>query len=99
MTSFCTVIASRSSKNCPDNFCYVCGEFTLIKNRKQISSHVEAAYYTYSGVKVCDHDSIGHLTSFAQCELSSSLEKRKERFGEFSDPHGLAGAIETCTGR
>lgn len=42
-------------KNCPDNFCYVCGEYShLAELKKRISKAHERAYLSYFGFNISD---------------------------------------------
>src|SRR5215469_7065150 len=52
------VIASarRSCRNNPDVFCYICGEYTLSGDRKNITRFVKRAYDAYFKVKLGDQD-------------------------------------------
>ena len=49
-------MTSRSCKNHPDCFCYVCGECKTVDNRKSITNFVQKAYYAYFGIKLGDQD-------------------------------------------
>ena len=53
-------MASQSSRRkCvtqPDAFCYICGVFTLPKQRRNISEFVKRAYYCYFNVKIGHQD-------------------------------------------
>lgn len=46
----------RCCVNHPDVFCYVCGEYMLKENRKNITDFVKCAYLGYFGVKLGDQD-------------------------------------------
>ncbi len=46
----------RCCVNSPNVFCYVCREYTLPENRKNITDFVERAYMAYFGVKLGDQD-------------------------------------------
>ncbi|QQP48982.1 Uncharacterized protein FKW44_009477 [Caligus rogercresseyi] len=48
--------ARRSCRNNPDVFCYICGEYTLSGDRKNITGFVKRAYMAYFKVKLCDQD-------------------------------------------
>lgn len=48
--------SKRSCVNHPDVFCYICGEYTLKENRKNISDFVKKAYVGYFGVRLGDQD-------------------------------------------
>ena len=45
-------MASRSCKNYPDCFCYICGEYKTVENRKSITDFKRKAYYAYFGIKL-----------------------------------------------
>ena len=47
---------SRSCKNSPDVFCYVCGEFTTKSQRRPISNFMKTAYRFYFGCQLGDQD-------------------------------------------
>ena len=46
----------RSCRNKPDVFCYICGEYTVVPNRKSVTSFVKRAYHAYFGMKLGDQD-------------------------------------------
>ena len=48
--------ANRGCINHPDNFCYICGQFTTRDQRKNLSSKVKVAYHRYFGVRVSDQE-------------------------------------------
>ncbi len=48
--------ARRSCRNNPDVFCYICGEYTLSVDRKNITRFVKHAYQAYFEVKLGDQD-------------------------------------------
>ena len=49
-------MTSRSCKNHPDSFCYICGEYKTVDNWKSITDFVRKAYYAYFGIKLGDKD-------------------------------------------
>ena len=49
-------MASRGCVNSPDSFCYICGNFTVKKQQRNITDFVRKVYYTYFGVKLGDQD-------------------------------------------
>ena len=52
-------MASRMRHHCrnkPDAFCYICGCYTLIRQRRNISSFVKRAYKAYFEVHLGDQD-------------------------------------------
>ena len=49
-------MTSRSCKNHPDCFCYICGEWKTVDNRKSITNFVRKAYCAYFGIKLGDQD-------------------------------------------
>ena len=46
----------RKCKSSPDCFCYVCGQFTVAKQRLQVNDFVKKAYYAYFDMKLGDQD-------------------------------------------
>lgn len=49
-------MATRGCKNNPDIFCYICGSFTIEKQRQNIATFVKQAYRAYFGIKLGDQD-------------------------------------------
>ena len=49
---------SRSCKNDPDTFCYICGELTLLKYRRNLTDKIKRLYYPYFGCAVGDQDKV-----------------------------------------
>lgn len=53
------ITINRSKPACinhSNNFCYICGRFTLCDKRKILASKVKAACHTYFGEEVEDQD-------------------------------------------
>lgn len=48
MTGECT--------NCPDDFCYVCGKYSLTNEKKRITKAHERAYLAYFGIHISDQN-------------------------------------------
>ena len=46
----------RQCENRPDAFCYICGCFTLIRQRRNITSFVRRAYKAYFELALEDQD-------------------------------------------
>lgn len=46
----------RRCVNSPDSFCYICGSYTLRKQRQNITGFVQKAYRAYFGIKLGDQD-------------------------------------------
>ena len=44
----------RSSKNLPDSFCYICGEFKMTDERNHVTELIQKAYCAYFGVQPGD---------------------------------------------
>ena len=42
----------RSCKNDPDTFCYICGELTLLKYRKNLTVKIKRLYYAILDVRL-----------------------------------------------
>ena len=51
-------MAARGCNNNPDIFCYICGCFTIAKQRQNISTFVKQAYHAYFGIKLGDQDKL-----------------------------------------
>ncbi|GFQ89693.1 uncharacterized protein TNCT_555151 [Trichonephila clavata] len=50
-------LSSRRCENFPDDFCYIYGEYSLIKNHMgSIKDHVKQFYLAYFGMKLGDQD-------------------------------------------
>ena len=47
---------SRSAKNHPDSFCYICGEFKITDERNRITEFIQKAYHAYFGIQFGDQD-------------------------------------------
>lgn len=43
-------------ENSPDDFCYVCGEYSSVDVKKRISKAHERAYLSYFGFRICDQN-------------------------------------------
>ncbi|GFR03478.1 uncharacterized protein TNCT_351421 [Trichonephila clavata] len=81
-------LSSRRCENLPDDFCYICGEYSLIKNpmRSITDYHVEQLYLAYFGKKLGDQDkSWAHHKICVKClnDLRFSLKGKETalRFG------------------
>ncbi|QQP48679.1 Uncharacterized protein FKW44_009061 [Caligus rogercresseyi] len=67
--------ARRSCRNNPDVFCYICGEYTLSGDRKNITGFVKRAYMAYFKVKLGDQDkSWAPHTVCKTCGAKTSLK-------------------------
>jgi len=49
-------MASRRCVTSPDNFCYICGNLTIKKQQRKISTNVVNLYFAYFGTKLGDQD-------------------------------------------
>ena len=47
-------ISHRSCINDPGHFCYICGKYTLPKQRRNITDFVKKSYLPYFGIKLGD---------------------------------------------
>ena len=47
---------NRACKNNPDVFCYICGKFIKVSNRKKIDELVDSFYHACFGKKLGDQD-------------------------------------------
>ena len=48
----------RSCKNDPDTFCYICGELTLLKYRRNLTDKIMRLHYAYFGCAIGDQDKV-----------------------------------------
>ena len=49
-------MSNRGCRNHPDIFCYICGQYTLIRARNVIDGFVKKAYIAYFGIHIGDQD-------------------------------------------
>ena len=49
-------LRSRSCKNHPDSFCYICSEFEINDERNRATEFIQKAYHAYFGVQLGDQD-------------------------------------------
>ncbi|GBM82659.1 hypothetical protein AVEN_200563-1 [Araneus ventricosus] len=49
-------MATRGCSNDPNKFCYICGEFTIKKQQRNITDFVKKLCFAYFGVKLGDQD-------------------------------------------
>jgi hypothetical protein len=54
-------MATRGCVNSPNSFCYICGEYILKKQHRNITEFVKRVYFAYFGIKLGDQDNLGHL--------------------------------------
>ena len=47
---------SRSRKNHPNSFCYICGEFKIIDERNRVTEFIQNTYHAYFGIQLGDQD-------------------------------------------
>ena len=52
----------RVCVNSADNFCYICGEFTVSSQKHGLTTRTRKAYHQYFGCKVEIRKSLGLLT-------------------------------------
>jgi hypothetical protein len=45
-------MAIRGSLNYPHNFCYICGDFAIKKQQRNITEFVKKVFYAYFGLKL-----------------------------------------------
>ena len=73
-----------SCRNKPDAFCYMCGEYTIAPNRKQVTSFITCAYHALCGIKLADQDKAWALRmvckAFTETLRGSTNGKRSLNF-------------------
>ena len=47
---------SRSCKNHPDSFCYICGELKITDERNSVTGFIQKAYHAYFRVQLGNQD-------------------------------------------
>ena len=79
----------------PDSFCYICGKFTIKKNRRSITRFVTDAYRAYFDLVLGDQDKswAPHIVcNVCSCILSQFVGGNKRNFS-FGIPVGTAQKI------
>ena len=76
----------RSCKNHPDCFCYICGKYKTVDNRKSITNFVQKVYYGYFGIKLGGQDkpwvpNVVSKTCVERLRQWTSGTKQSMRFG------------------
>ena len=75
----------RCCKMKPDSFCYICGEYTIDKQKNNITNFVKQSYLAYFGVRLGDQDKswAPHIACKTCVELLRSWTKgrRHLKFG------------------
>ena len=57
--TFVTCVSKMTSRGCvnfSESFCYICGEFVVKKQQRNITNLVEKVYFAYFGEKLGDQD-------------------------------------------
>ena len=90
----------RKCKFDPNVFCYICGPFTVSKQRQEITDFVKKAYLAYFGVKVGDQDKnwAPHQvcrTCVENFEAVNKKKKKKKNYWVYSS-YGLEGISQSC---
>src|SRR5271165_4701345 len=64
--------------NSPDSFCYICGCYTLLRQRRNITSFVMRAYKAYFEVPLGDQDKkwTPHIVCHKNYTYSSTIQVR-----------------------
>ena len=76
------------AKNKPDVFCYICGEYTIVPNRNQVTSFIKHAYHSYFGIKHGDQDKAWapHMVCKSCTEYPHQWTKGKKSCLKFGIP-------------
>jgi len=79
---------SRGCINNPNNFCYVCGEYTVNIQRRNITSKIRKSYELYFGCKIGDQDKswAPHICCASCVTLLFSWLNGKSRHMPFAIP-------------
>ena len=84
-------MASRMRHHCrkkPDAFCYICGCYTLNRQRHNIYLFIKCAYKAYFEVHLCDHDKqwAPHVVCHNYEEILQDWTKGKHKGLSFGVP-------------
>ena len=83
-------MSSKRRKCCndPNVFCYICGDYTVKKQRKPITDFVKRAYYAYFGIKLGDQDKScsPHIVCKTCIEILRMLTNGKNKNMKFGIP-------------
>ena len=94
-------VEQRRCKLHPDVFCYICGCFTVPKQRQNITDFVKKAYLPYFGIKMVDQDKswATHKVCRACVEYLKKYTKGKQKrlsFGISMIWRKLAHHVDDC---
>ena len=87
----------RKCKLDPNVFCYICGSFTVSKQRQGITDFVKKSYLAYFGVKLGDQDKNWAPHQFAGhvLKILGSGQNRKKTYWVCSF-YGLKRTSQSC---
>ena len=76
-----------------DEFCYICGEYTIVPNRNPVTTFIKRAYHTYFGMKLGDQDKAWapHMICKTCTEYLRRWTNGKKK-SEVWNSYGLEGA-------
>ena len=75
----------------PDKFCYICGELTLSRYKRNITDRIKNLYSTYFGCKVGDQDKLWapHICCIDCVNDLTSWFSGKKKVFKICDSHDL----------
>ena len=81
-------MANRGCKNFPNSFCYICGEFVIKKNQRNITEFVKKVYFSYFKIKLGDQQKswAPHKVCYVCVEDLRKWSKKEKKAFRFSIP-------------
>lgn len=81
-------MCNRGCKNCPNSFCYICGEFVVKKHQRNITDFVKKVYFAYFGVKIGDQEKhwAPHKVCYVCVEDLRKWSKKEKKAFRFAVP-------------
>lgn len=81
-------MSNRACKNSADNFCYICGEFMIKKQKRNITDFVKKVYLLYFGIRLGDQDKswAPHKVCYVCVEDLRKWSKSQKKTFKFAVP-------------
>ncbi|GBM84390.1 hypothetical protein AVEN_145076-1 [Araneus ventricosus] len=72
----------------PDNFCFICGEYTVKSQQRNVSNFVKKVYFVCFKLKLADQDKPWHHKACRRCEEVFVCGLKDESSSDFSVDEG-----------
>ena len=87
-------MSRRQCTNEHDSFCYICGKYTLLANRCDITDFVKKVYLAYFEIHIGDQDK--HWVPHKVClSCVKSLDQGEQKRFIIWDPYGVESPEES----